>query len=808
MKNDTIIKQLYKDIIRINADSKYAKSRKLPSDTYFLDNDYILVNDPENSLARYPYSINGTTLWAYASGNISINNSSYYWILPSGDGKEPYFTSFLGIKNGNTFTPVSLISPTATKNGIEAKRYTVFGKEAAYYLTVVKGIIYSLTVFMDKDEEAVFIFSLINDKGQEQDIYLSNYFNCLFKYESGESNETKWFKKCTYRDNSFMFESPEDLDRATHIENYGLIKRSLSKTPIIVYNATAKNIYHGKRNLPLASAKPLYAGAFEKDKHVTNFTETAIAGDIIHYHISEGEIINEHYVISSKHDSSLFDGLSDYSLSKFELALDNKRKEIKSSTTNNIAIRFNGLRNKEVSDYVFNRFIENVVCQVDFASKSSNSGTVFLGVRDVSQQLEAALIWDPTGSRKKIIEVISFVDPSGRAPRQYSIPPDGQIETRMDLRPFIDQGIWIIDMVYQYLAYSGDYSILDEQCPYFAINGPSSSIKTTYTESLLAHLIKITSYLKSNIDSETNCLKVLFGDWNDALDGLGLPLDRKKGEYGNGVSVMASFQFYKNLEEMTEMLNKVGGNHDLIADLAMTKARLSEGLKKHAFDHNGDQMRIVHGWGDRQSYCVGSFSDVDGKSRYSLTANAFYVNSGFNLVYPDAQKSAIEAFHALDSKYGMKTFEPFFGKENKGVGRIINLPKGTAENGATYVHAALFGVMALYRLGKSEDAWLQIEKLLPPFHGFISTSPFVMPNSYSLNLEDDMDGESMGDWYTGSSNTLIKVLLRGLVGIDINLDGYQIKPAAHLPCKSIDLAITIKGKSHKFIITAGKAEEM
>lgn len=72
-------------------------------------------------------------------------------------------------------------------------------------------------------------------------------------------------------------------------------------------------------------------------------------------------------------------------------------------------------------------------------------------------------------------------------------------------------------------------------------------------------------------------------------------------------------------------------------------------------------------------------------------------------------KKYIEAaYRRLDSKYGIKTFEPYFRSDNKGVGRIVNFPAGTAENAATYIHATLFAVWSLFELGESDKAWEQI----------------------------------------------------------------------------------------------------
>jgi cellobiose phosphorylase len=224
------------------------------------------------------------------------------------------------------------------------------------------------------------------------------------------------------------------------------------------------------------------------------------------------------------------------------------------------------------------------------------------------------------------------------------------------------------------------------------------------------------------------------------------------------------------------------------------KAELKDGLQKYAVVEKDGKRKILHGWGDERSYLVGSFSDVDGESRDGLTANAFWVISGAYLWDKTIKKDILESFSRLDSKYGMKTFEPYFKPGTKGVGRIVNLPKGTAENAATYVHATLFGIAALFDLGEGQKAWEQLKKVLPLTHAMISTTPFIMSNSYSYNKELLLDGESMSDWFTGSANTLLKTLVWQFFGICPDLNGVKCSPSVYFPFSSASIRLSVKGK--------------
>jgi hypothetical protein len=73
-------------------------SKKLPSDCWFLDKSSILAYKRELGDARYPYAQDGMTLWAYSSGNISVEESMYNIFLTSTEGREPYLAFFVGEK--------------------------------------------------------------------------------------------------------------------------------------------------------------------------------------------------------------------------------------------------------------------------------------------------------------------------------------------------------------------------------------------------------------------------------------------------------------------------------------------------------------------------------------------------------------------------------------------------------------------------------------------------------------------------------------------------------------------------------------
>ena len=102
--------------------------------------------------------------------------------------------------------------------------------------------------------------------------------------------------------------------------------------------------------------------------------------------------------------------------------------------------------------------------------------------------------------------------------------------------------------------------------------------------------------------------------------------------------------------------------------------------------------------------------------------------------------------------------------------------------------------MALFMMGEAKEAWEQLMKILPFTHEKVSCSPYVMPNSYGDNVELHIDGESMQDWQTGSSNVVFKIILRFVFGFQPEYEGFFIQPANWIPFKSFQVDMIYQGK--------------
>ena len=780
------------EILALLKKAKYTikkNKNELPSNSWFINENEIVSIDRNKGDSRYPYFCDGLNMWARTSGNINIEEGSFNIFPESHEGREPYIAFYFGIKRKNNYFPISITGAGKLPFETNINRYVIFKEKACYYITESALIISSLCARIDSNKNIVFDLSIINKTNKDLDTYLSSYFNMLMCHREHEYIETKWYRTVELKQDIFNIVVKECLDRNTVLKHCATIKKSDNNTKSFM--TTSKQSFLGNDSNQLNCANSLIKGFIEKPVNYTEFSDYGVAAELIPLKLKSNDCFNLVYTITIHEKDDIKTKLND--------------NDIYDKILN---FKFKGFDSNVVNDNVFNYFIKNIFRQNEFCARAKNYAGPMIGFRDIFQQLESSLIWIPEYSKSKIIEAMNYIFDNGRTPRQYAYSKNDKTPPQMDIREFIDQGLWIISTIYTYISYTGDYDILNVICGYYHIEDNQISFSNK-KDTILEHLILITNYLISNIDKNTNCLKALYGDWNDALDGLGKTNDASK-EYGNGVSMMATFQLYKNLAEMIEILSKYDTTYQkIIGRYSEVRDQLCKGIFKYGIVSNGKEKKILHGWNDNRKQLICGFKDFDGKTRDSLTANAFFILSDAIKEDMSLKDIILDAFDRLDSKYGLKTFNVGFDElDNDIVGRISRLPIGSAENAAVYIHGALFAVLSLFKINESKRAWDQLIKLLPITHNFISTSPFVMPNSYIENKNKNYDGESMSDWFTGSGCVLIKILIRGIFGINVDLDYLKIDFPTYTPFTNamIDLKIK-KGDIHiEYIKTNSERE--
>ncbi|WP_428387017.1 GH36-type glycosyl hydrolase domain-containing protein [Mucisphaera sp.] len=824
--SDALIQQAKRFIAaanRIELDADDANHQRFHDTTYRIDETHVLEFPRERGDSRYALGREGFNLWLYASGQVHANKGLFSYFLKPAEGGEPFAACFLGLlnKDGSPRQTVRLL-PLEPEPGPQVRQFAVLAPEAAWYITRIAGICAVVRVSLSPDEEMRWSTAVWNETDDDHEVVLSTYLNPFLRHGLHPSSEDVWFRRgeiITDEEGSrhVLIRVNEDIDRETSVVNHGVIGRTIEASrgaALLSESLTTSRLnYLGGSQHSARSPRSVSTGSLDQTAAITEFTDTAVSADLLKLALPSGSLIRQETTLNVAQNDTQPERWLKHRLSPVEAdrqleqsrAAEAARHDTLGLTTQGFEASF--------GDEVFAAFFEHLKRQVDVCAELRGymqvSASSLIGVRDVCQAIEAQLLWRPQAARSKLLEVLAYTGPDGRCLRQYALPDKAGRPGRVDSRPFIDQGVWVISTLATYLRATGDRQILSELVGYHRLveSDPPYAVKTDAVDTVLDHLIRIAEYLLDHRDPNTGCLRAMYGDWNDAIDGLGLT-DEPGQAYGNGVSVMATLQLYQNCLEMEELLAL--GDHPQ-SDQHRSRYRQATGqlaaaLRQHAITTADDRSRrILHGWGHNQHYEVGGFCDLDGQARDGLAANAMWVLSGMAQRDPTFNDDILRAFDRLDGPFGLKTFAPGFGRDTRQAGRIGNLPLGTAENGACYVHATAFGIMALFRLGQPRRAWQQLLKILPfamP-ERHVSHSPFVMPNSYSLIDEAGAFGESMNDWQTGSSNVVLKTLVHDAAGIQPAHDGIWVNPATWAPCSEIRLHLLLRDRPIELVWRRG-----
>ena len=751
----------------------------LPSNHFFLEDGSVIAYPRGDGDTRQPYIYDGMMIWAYACGYIRAQEGAFSIFPEVKEGEEPHVAFFANV-NGRL---IALLGMPILNDSSEISRYTVLTNAAAYYFTEFGDYTFAVRVFLSKDKEIRFSVGILSDSDDVRNVTVSSFFNPYLRNDN--SSYVLWyryFKEGRVKDaDTVTFYVTEGNKKDCNIAHLG-IRQFCAENCEIVYReqTTKKAQYNGGINCNLNNAYVARACKIDEPAHCTAFNDYAVAGDVTTLRFEKQARLEYRFAISND---------------KIEMSgaeADALFAAVNRPMKSELSFNFDEVENASFTPETLTEFLRKVQYQVNICALGKDlGGSGNIGFRDVAQQVEQCLIWNAEDCRKKILIIMNHMFPNGRAPRFFSIPEEGQL-SQMSLANYIDMGIWMINAIDSYLRFTGDFSILEEICGYYEIVDEKGVVKKSEKrDSLLCHMIAIVDRLVRNIAPDSNCVRMLYADWNDAIDSLGNTKDTDK-KFGTGVSVMATLQAYENMVMMNNIFRIVGNHEDDIARYEAAMETIKVGVFNDAIVEKNGERRVLHGWGDKKEFFVGSFCDVDGKNRISSTSQSFFALS--SLYDKSYEKDILAAFAKLDDKYGFRTFDEYFGPETTGIGRIGKLPRGTSENAATYIHASLFGVLALYKIGCEKEASEQIVKLLPISYEKIDKTPFVMQNAYCYNPDINVDGSALNDWFTGSAAVTMKIIITNVFGIQPSYDALRISPASQSFLKKATVSLPIRGK--------------
>lgn len=439
-------------------------------------------------------------------------------------------------------------------------------------------------------------------------------------------------------------------------------------------------------------------------------------------------------------------------------------------------------------DEVFNRFINGFLpIELDWVSSLDRGWpTGMRGVRDASNDFQGYLSYGKEECRSVIENIFSKQRSDGWYPRQV---PFGEGKN-FDMRGFVDSACFFTEFVYDYLAYTDDYSVLEKEYPYH---------DSDKRESGLVHLQRGMDYLicQENI-GEHGLVKMRGGDWLDCLN--------KAGILGRGETVMVSCQLIMCLSYLTEIQKKL--------KVPVTEAYVSAGevlkgaVNAHAYNSKGFYSAVFTDSG----HWLFSDMDEDGEERIYVPTNAYAIISG---VADGKEQGILEKIHTLKTDNGYKLFTKPLGERY--IGGIGKMGTGDfqpyfAENGSVYNHGAqCFLLRALAKMGAHEDMFDVLGYAMPLYEDKhapdnVCGAPYAITNCY--HLVPSFKGRSGFSFLTGSVAMIERAVYSWMFGVGFTLDSIVITPClprrfgdsdAYLDFEGKKISIAYKGYGAKIV---------
>ena len=436
------------------------------------------------------------------------------------------------------------------------------------------------------------------------------------------------------------------------------------------------------------------------------------------------------------------------------------------------------VRTVKTGDPDFDSFVNGFLPLEMYWVSSLDRGwpTGMRGVRDAANDFEGMLCYDKQMCKDVIENIFSKQRSDGWYPRQV---PFGT-GTKFDLREFVDSACFFTEYVYDYLAYTGDYSILENKYGYYDCETQESG---------LTHLKKGMDYLLSDDALGVHGLvKMRGGDWLDCLSGA--------GKKGRGESVMVSCQLVMCLKYLVEILNKVGQVNE-VEKYEKAGYRLKNAINKAAF--NGRFYNAVYTDNDTWLF---SEKDEDGEERVYVPTNAYAVISG---VASGKENEIFNEIAKLKTSDGYKLFsKPLGGKFIDGIGKMGtgDFQPYFAENGSVYNHGSqCFLIRALAKAGRYEEISDVLGYALPLYADKHSpektcSAPYAITNCY--HLVPSFYGRSGFSFLTGSVAMIERAVYSWVFGLNFALDNIVITPC--VPKEYANAEITTPFNGHNLTI--------
>jgi len=445
-------------------------------------------------------------------------------------------------------------------------------------------------------------------------------------------------------------------------------------------------------------------------------------------------------------------------------------------------------RKVKTANPVFNDFMNNFApLQMHWVSTLDRGWpSQQRGIRDTSQDCMGLLPLNACEVRKKLIEIFTHQTYAGWFYKQMSTVSRSAPH---DMRKFCDGGAFVLELVYEYLSFTRDDSVLWEKTVWLDSDEQST---------ILEHVKKCAEFYidQENIGEHGLC-KAWVGDWYDIIDEI--------GNEGRGESVTVTAQNIINLANLVkiiEWLNANGKALELKDKIPLYESKRQSFIKGMANAFNADGYYNGY-FNDNGKWILGN-SDPDGQKKVYIVCNAWAILSGT----PD-NKTANEILDIIDRenrcKVGYRVVSNPFKSYVEKAGRMGSLLLNSA---SPYNHATCFLIRACCFAGNEEMAYKASRFMLPIEEEYAPCEktfapPFTIANAYSNN-EKYLHRVEL-QYLSGTVSYVLRNFYSSFCGIQYALDGLLVKPCLSRSFGDFTIEFTYLGK--KFTVNYLSSEE-
>lgn len=420
-------------------------------------------------------------------------------------------------------------------------------------------------------------------------------------------------------------------------------------------------------------------------------------------------------------------------------------------------------------DLFLNRLPYQVLCCRYYARAGWYQAGGAYGFRDQLQDCLALLYVSPSLVRGHILTAAAHQFEEGDVQHWWH-PPYLGVRTRIS-----DDFLYLPYVTAEYIMFSGDKGILDENVPFIKGKKLRKDERDAYFAAdpstaapLYLHCVKA---LLHNEIADNGLVKIGTGDWNDAMD--------RVGDKGEGTTVFGSMFLYFVIAKFMP--------HAREAELRKTLAERMEILRRGVCAAWEDD-RFLRAFTD-EGEVLGS--EKSAECKLDLLTQSWSALSGIAPIGV-AKRALKTALSLVDFDKGViKLLAPPFDKIDAGY--ISEYPEGVRENGGQYTHAAVWYIMAAAEMGWTDYAYSLFKMIAPCFmadRAEYKTEPYALCGDVGSN------GEGGWSWYTGAAAWYYKCFVETFLGIKFR--GNRVYFSPKLPAEIKTATITLRGKFGKF----------